>query len=145
VKGRFQKQIGEMTLICLYPKKVSGKLLETTIGCLNHAACLYHYMKHFNGGLYQGHFRVQSRNNWTSLTFHEKQDLRLHKCFLDKVNMGISMNNLTFKKPSIIYIILMHQNLGWDGIILPQKVHKRFHLRTSINSLEFLACTIPIG
>jgi hypothetical protein len=80
---------------------VKHKHIETTIGRLNHVAGIYNPMRHFLGCLYQAQCRA-SQFGWTSLTCYEKMDLHLMTSFLDYAAQGISMNVLTFHKPTVI-------------------------------------------
>jgi hypothetical protein len=80
-------------------KCAKHKLLESMIGRLNHVAGIYQPMRHFLGRLYQAQFRA-STSGWTKLTYNKKMDLHLMISFLDQAKVGISMNLLTFKKPT---------------------------------------------
>jgi hypothetical protein len=124
------------------------KHIETTIGCLNHVAGIYNPMRHFLGHLYQAQFRA-TQSGWTSLTCNEKMDLHLMTSFYNYTAQGISMNVLTFCKPTVIY----HSDASEFGIgcfNITSGNAWRFEilvdcrLRTSLKSLEFLLCVITI-
>jgi hypothetical protein len=63
-------------------------------------------------------------------------DLALHSEFLTYANQGVSLNITSFYQPTLIYIIT-GRAWRWE---LPVDCR----LRTSINSLEFLACVIKV-
>jgi hypothetical protein len=79
------------------------KDLESLLGCLNHVACIFHPMRHFLGRIYQALYRGNLTQGRTSLKETEIQDLELLSSFLDLAARGVSMNNLTFGKPTHIY------------------------------------------
>jgi hypothetical protein len=75
--------------------------------------------------------------------------LHLSLQFLDYAKTGISINNIVFQKPSLFY----HSDaseLGMGGYNISMGLAWRFEipaqcqLRTSLNSLEFLASVITI-
>lgn len=78
-----------------------------------------------------------------------KSDLHLMASFLDKAKNGISLNNITFSKPTHIYHSdALEFQLG--GYNMLSRRAWRFelptdcHLKTPLNSLEFIACIIKI-
>ncbi len=128
--------------------RVKHKHIESIIGRLNHVAGIYLSMRHFLGRLYQAQFRASS-SGWTSLTYNEKMDLNLMISFLNHANEGLSMNLLTFRKPTILYRSDASEfGIGGYNIVtgyawrLELPVDCR--LRTSLNSLEFLSCMIKL-
>jgi len=84
-------------------KKVSHQLLESTIGRLNHVACIFAPMKHYMGRLYQALYRASSSNVFARLSCEESSDLETHLSFLAAAKRGLSLNNLVFRKPTMIY------------------------------------------
>jgi hypothetical protein len=128
--------------------KVKHKHLETTIGRLNHVAGIYHPMKHFLGRLYQAQYRA-SVSGWTKLSSNEKMDVHLMISFLNQASEGISLNLLTFRKPTTLYRSDASE-FGIGGYNITSGNAWRFEipvdcrLRTSLNSLEFLSCMITI-
>jgi hypothetical protein len=128
--------------------KFKHKHLESTIGRLNHVAAIYNPMRHFLGRLYQAQYRAV-KSGWTSLTYNEKMDLHLMISFLDSAHDGLSMNLLTFRKPTHLYRSDSSEfGLGGYNITTGKawrfKIPVDCHLRTSLNSLEFIACLITI-
>jgi hypothetical protein len=105
-------------------------------------------MRHFLGRLYQAQFRA-STSGWTTLTNHEKMDLHLMISFLNQASNGISMNLLTFRKPTKVYRSDASE-FGIGGYNITSGLTWRFELpvdcrlRTSLNSLEFLSCMITL-
>jgi hypothetical protein len=130
-------------------KKVKAKNLEAILGSLNHVACIYNPMRHFLGRIYQAFYRASSSRGWTTLKETEILDFQTLTSFLNSAKEGISMNNLTFRKPSHIYRSDSSE-FGMGGYNITSGVAWRFELpidcrlRTSINSLEFIACLINI-
>jgi hypothetical protein len=128
--------------------RVRHKIIETTIGRLNHVAGIYRPMRHFLGHLYQAQFRA-SHSGWTCLSYNEKMDLHLMISFLDYANQGISMNVLTLQKPTLIYRSDASE-FGIGGYNITSgnawcfELPVDCHLRTSLNSLEFISCMITI-
>lgn len=139
--------VSDINLMICAPQ-VKHKHLETTIGQLNHVAGIYSPMCYFLGCLYQAQFRA-STSSWTGLIYNEKMDLHLMISFLDQASQGISMNLLTFRKPTNIY----HSNaseFGIGGYNIATGNTWQFelpldcHFRTSLNLLEFISCVITI-
>jgi hypothetical protein len=128
---------------------VTAKQLEAILGSLNHVACLYNPMRHFLGRIYQALYRANSTKGRTKLKEKEIQDFHTLVSFLDSASKGISMNILTFRKPTHIYRSDSSE-FGLGGYNIISGIAWRFELpvdcrlRTSINSLEFLACIINI-
>lgn len=105
-------------------------------------------MHHFLGRLYQAQYRA-TKSGWMSLTCNEKMDLHLMICFLDSAHDGLSMNLLTFRKPTHFYRSDASEfGLGGYNITTSKawcfEIPVDCHLRTSLNSLEFIACMITI-
>ncbi len=129
--------------------KVKAKDIEAILGSLNHVACIYHPMRHFLGRIYQALYRASSSKGWTTLREAEILDFQTLVSFLNSAKEGISMNILTFRKPSQIYRSDSSE-FGMGGYNITSGVAWRFEipidcrLRTSINSLEFIACIINI-
>jgi hypothetical protein len=133
----------------LSASKSSYQRLETLLGRLNHMACIFLPMRHFLGRLYKALYRAKAKLSWTALFPNELEDLRLHKEFLLYANRGVSLNIIAFRKPTCIfrsdasefglggYSILSGAAWRWEIPI-------ELRLRTSINSLEFIACVITV-
>jgi hypothetical protein len=128
--------------------KVSHKNLEVLLGRLNHVASIIPILRHFLGRLRHALLR-STKHNWTYLRLCEKSDLHLIQSYLDEAKKGISLNNLVFRKPSIIYRSDACE-FGLGGYNITSGNAWRFELplqcrlKTSINSLEFIACVITI-
>ncbi len=129
-------------------KKVSSKQLESTLGRINHFANILSIIRHFLGRIRQALWRA-SKHKWTTLKLCEKTDLHLILKFMVEANQGISINNLVFRKPTIIlrsdaseFGIGGYNILSGRAWRLELPVDCR--LRTSLNSLEFIACVISI-
>jgi hypothetical protein len=129
-------------------KQVCSSQLETIIGHLNHTASILSMMRHFMGRICQALYR-SLRNGWTCLRLCEKSDLHLMVEFLAKAKNRISLNNITFRKPTHLYRSDASE-FGLAGYNMLSGKAWRFQLpincrlKTSLNSLEFIACIITI-
>jgi hypothetical protein len=135
--------------ILISSKRVHESKLEKMIGCLNHIAYLFDMLRHFLSRLREALQR--SRNNsWTSLKIAEKQDLILMKQFIKKASLqGVSINNLTFRKPTHIYQsdASLHGLGGYNliaGKAWRYEIPEHLRLKASLNSLEFIAALLTI-
>jgi len=134
--------------IILSSKRVSSKELEILIGRLNHCASILPPMRYFLGRLRFTLLR-SSKSNWTTLSLSEKSDLYLMQNFLDYAKNGVSMNTIVFRKPTHIFRSDASE-FGLGGYKLTSGKAWRFELlvdcrlKSSLNSLEILACTITI-
>jgi hypothetical protein len=63
-------------------RKSFFKSLESTIGRINHVACILHPMQHYRGQLYQALKRSSLSNGWTSFSDEEIVDLEIFLSFL---------------------------------------------------------------
>ncbi len=105
-------------------------------------------MRCFLGQLYQAQYRAV-KSEGTSLNYNEKMDLHLMISFLDSAHDGLSMNLLTFRKPTHLYRS-DSSKFGLGGYNITTGKAWRFEipvdcrLRTFLNSLEFIACLITI-
>jgi hypothetical protein len=130
-------------------RKAYHKILESSIGRLNHVACILSPMRHYMGRLYQALFRASSLGGWTRLTQTEIDDLQTLQSFLSAANKGLSLNNLVYRKPSKIYRSGASE-FGIGGYNIVTGIAWRIELpvscrlRTSLNSLEFLGCVVSI-
>jgi hypothetical protein len=128
--------------------RVNTKQLEQNVGRLNHTASILPLMRHFISRLYHALYRAQ-KNRWTCLRVIEKSDLHLILSFLRHAFNGVSMNNVVFRKPTNIYRSDAIE-FGIGGYNILTGTAWRFELpvdcrlRTSLNSLEFIACMISI-
>ena len=126
----------------------SYKLLESTLGRLNHVAGIIPMLRHFLGRLRHALFR-SSQHKWTKFRMCELADLHICLQMLDEASTGISINNIVFRKPNIFYRSDASE-FGIGGYNLISGSAWRFELpihlrlRSSLNSLEFLASVITI-
>jgi hypothetical protein len=112
-------------------------------------AGIYNLMRHYLGRIYHALYRANSAKGWMALNANKRLDFLTLISFLDSAKRGVSMNSLTFRKPTHIYR-LDASEFGLGGYNTSSRVAWHFelpvdcHLHTSINSLEFLACVINI-
>jgi hypothetical protein len=130
-------------------KRVKESTLEELIGCLSHVASLMNMLRHFMSRLYQALHRSR-HNGWTKLRLSEKEDLIIFQKFLHITTFhGVSMNNLTYRKPTHIlrsdfsFFGLGGYNIA-SGKAWRLEIPEDCRLQTSLNSLEFLAAMISI-
>jgi hypothetical protein len=131
-------------------KMISSRrtILESTIGRLNHTAGFIPMLRHFLGSLRQALFR-SATNKWTNFRLCEISDLHICLTMLDHAATGIPIHNIVFRKPTIFYRSDASE-FGLGGYNLTSGLAWRYQLpvdlrpRTSLNSLEFLACVITI-
>jgi hypothetical protein len=136
-------------------KKLSMHQLETIIGRLNHAATACPLMRYYLNRL------RHTLQKWKSDSFPKSQekylpksallDLQLWKDhFLPKIHEGISINIITYRRPSILCWSdacpkgmrgYNHEGLAWRWEI-PQKYQKR--VQNKNNTLEFLASLLTV-
>jgi len=105
-------------------------------------------MRHFLNRLRSALLR-SLKSGWTCLSIYEKGDLHLMQSLLEKSTKGISINNVVFRKPTHIYCSDASEfGLGGYNLISGRawrfEIPPDYRLRTSINSLEFLACIITV-
>jgi len=129
--------------------RVHYKRLESLLGRLNHIAYILSPMRHFMGRLYKALYRAKARKGWTTLTANELQDLGLHGDFIQLARQGVSLNNITFCKPSVVLRSdACECGMGGynpaTGKAWRWEIPADLRLRTSINSLEFMASVISI-
>lgn len=101
------------------------------------------------GRLYKDLYRAKKSLRWTTVQPSELEDLLLHKTFLFYANRGVSLNNISYRKPTHIYRSDASE-FGFGGYNVASgeswrwEIPVNLRLRTSINSLEFIACVITI-
>ncbi len=81
---------------------VCVKQLESMLGQLNHVPNIISMLRHFLGRL-QHTFLWASKYKWTTQKLSEKSDLFLILAFMDEAKKAISMNNLLFRKPKMVF------------------------------------------
>lgn len=79
--------------------------LETTLGRLAHTFTIIPHMIHFTSRIRSEMYRSSNRRNKKGIKLSEEVilDLSLHLNFLEIAHKGISMNLITFRKPTIAY------------------------------------------
>jgi len=129
--------------------KVDKKQMESLIGRLDHVAFLMDMLRHFMSRLRNALQRT-IKTRFTTLSLSEMEDLKLMDKFLNIASSsGVSLNLLTFRKPTHLYRsdASLH-GLGGYNIVtgrawrIELPVDCRF--RTSLNALEFIATVIAI-
>jgi len=141
---RWSKDINKM----ISSGKSSNELLESTIGRLNHVAVIIPMLRHFLGTLRHAFLR-SSQHKWTRFGMCEIADLHICLKMLDDATLGIPINHIVFRKPNIFYRSDAYE-FGIGGYNLISGRAWRFELpvnlrlRSSLNSLEFIASVITI-
>ena len=132
----------------LHRKSTNSKDIQSLLGRLENVATIIPMFGHFLNNIRQTEIRATAsgRNQMINRRTHE--DLKLAQLFLNKAHAGVSMNLLTYRKPTRIYINdASEHGLGgfstlgraWTWII-PNKLRGR----ARINLLEFLAQVMSI-
>jgi hypothetical protein len=129
--------------------RVNYKVLESMLGRLNHVAGIFPPMRHFMGHLYSALYRARARKGGTVLSASKLEDLGLHADFIRLAQSGVSLNNVTYRKPTHIHRSDAYDFGLWGYNLVFGKAWRweipvDLRLRTSIDSLEFLACVITI-
>jgi hypothetical protein len=122
--------------------RTSKKTLEIVVGRLNHAASIIPISRHFLSRL---HFNLSRMKEFKKYYLPNQvlKDLKLWMKILQKANMGISLNLLTYRTPNKIYWSdACEYGIGGISIdgkawrwIIPENLRNRAH----INLLEFMA------
>jgi hypothetical protein len=130
--------------------KVKQSTMETLVGCLNHVAYLMDMLQHFMSRLRMA-LQRSSLHQFTILKTSEKDVLKLMIHFLHiAASKGVSVNNLSFRKPNHVY----HSDASLHGIggynILSNKAWRfqlptNCRLCTTLNSLELLQHLLLFG
>jgi hypothetical protein len=129
--------------------RVSHSTMESLIGRLNHVGFLMDMLRHFMSRLRQALQRT-TLHRFTYLRNSEKADLGLLLHFLYIASTkGVSMNNLSYRKPTHLYRSDASLfGVGGYNILSGRAWHFQIpvdcRLRTSLNSLEFIAALISI-
>ena len=128
--------------------RTNKKVLEVTLGRLNHAATVLPLARHFLSRL---SFATHSAEYFKPVKLNKStiKDLELWIQLLTKLRNGISMNLLTIRPPNIVMWTDACEH-GLGGISYPRGRAWRFHIssdlrhRAHINLLEFLAILVGI-
>jgi len=91
----------------IYTKRVSYALLESIIGRLNHAATACPIMRYFLSRIHlvliNWDISKKSKKVECYLSSQVLEDLQLWKdCFLPKISRGLSLNLITYRRPSFL-------------------------------------------
>jgi hypothetical protein len=140
--------VGKLRRLANLPgQRANAKELETTIGRLNHAACVVPNSRPFLRRLY----RASEHRACGSVRLSNSQveDLKLWEAFVDAAAEGILINRLVFRWPSrIVRVDACPQGMG--GYSLQRGVAWRLLLpldwigRGSLNCLAFLAALVGV-
>jgi hypothetical protein len=130
--------------------KVKQSTMETLVGCLNHVAYLMDMLQHFMSRLRMA-LQRSSLHQFTILKTSEKDDVKLMIHFLHiAASKGVSVNNLSFRKPNHVYRsdASLHGIGGYN--ILSDKAWRfqlptNCRLCTTLNSLELLQHLLLFG
>ena len=129
-------------------RSMPNKELQSILGRLENIAQIMISLGHFLGNIRYMQILAENKGHSIRLNTQTKEDLKLVKQFIQRAEEGISMNLLTFRAPSIIYICdALEYALGgfashertWSFRI-PKNLRNRAH----INILEYLAQIISI-
>jgi hypothetical protein len=139
-------------------KKASKEELDTLIGRLNHAAGVLPLARYYLNRIRRAASAQdidttrmpKTKTKWLSKTV--LQDLHLfHETFLPKIHMGISINLLTYRRPThIIFSDACPKGLGGYSVNTGKawrwEIPTEFEdsLKNKNNTLEFLAAVISI-
>ena len=131
-------------------KTISHDDLISLIGKLENVITIVTMMGHFMNNLYSLEEKAFAAiPHSVKIPQRAKEDAKLHRTCLEKARQGISMNILTFRKPTHVIIgdacehglgaANLESGVGWRFII-PENLRGRAH----INLLEFLTQAIQI-
>jgi len=132
----------------LQNKTVSNTTLMSILGRLENVAQVLIILGHFLSNIRSLQMIAERKNHNIKLNTRSRLDLVLAKDFLTKVNGGVSMNLLTFRKPTNIHICdasehglggFANHGRAWSYVI-PLEVRGRAH----INILEYLAQVVAV-
>ena len=139
--GAWTGQIKEI----LKTKRVTAKALETVLGRLTNAASILPMARHFLPRLRFRHLKMEKYKDIT-LNATLLADLELCLRVFRKTNLGISMNAVSCRLPTICYYKdACPQSLGgWNygGEFYDFCITEKLLNHAHINELEFLACVI---
>ena len=125
--------------------KTSFSELETLIGRLGHVSVVIQHSKHFMSRLRYLMNRAKHRRI-IPIDQESKEDLNFHLKILKKAHLGISMNLLTFREPTIAYRSdACPAGMGGysnNGRSWRFQIPQHLQFRATINMLEHLASTI---
>jgi hypothetical protein len=139
----YSKQINE----CLKEMRATFENLDTLTGRLTHVALIIPQAHHFLNRI--RHLKDCTKNRRTSkIPKPVADDLHLFLSFLKQAKDGISLNLVTFRKPTHIYRddACEHGIGGYskDGRFWRWEIPEELRSRASINILEFVASIISL-
>jgi hypothetical protein len=88
----------------LSQKSVSDEELRSILGRLEHVAIIISMFAHFFNNIRSMQIKASRSGHNAILTTRAKDDLKLSKIFLEKAHKGISMNLISFREPTHVYI-----------------------------------------
>ena len=139
------KTIGWISQIdSLLENKTAGeKDLASILGRLENVAQIMTILGHFLSNIRHMEILAANKKHNIRLSKRAKDDLELAKVFLKRVNIGVSMNLLTFRKPDVIYICdASEYGLGGfasNGRAWTYQIPIKLRNRAHINILEYIA------
>lgn len=83
-------------------KKTTHKELQSLVGRLTHLSVVMQQVLHFLSRLRFLEEKSQNRR-YVTVPHLVLEDLKLHRKFLDRINKGISLNLVTYRKPTRVY------------------------------------------
>ena len=122
--------------------KTKAKNLETLIGRLNHIALIIPLARHFLARIRFFHSNMNAFA-WYRLMPNVHDDLKLYTRILPRTRKGISMNLLTYREPTRIYLTDSYK-IGTGGFSSKGRawrwqIPKEYWVRAHINLLDFCA------
>ena len=142
--NKYQAWKNSITKI-LHDGHTTHDTLDTLIGQLTHVSAVMHPLLHFLSRLRTLKFKA-SRRRSVKLEQKHRDDLLLALRLLNKSNKGISMNLLSFRKPTHCYRAdACHWGIGGynsEGRAWRWELPTHLQWRATLNMLEFLAAVI---
>ncbi|KAI2499964.1 hypothetical protein MHU86_14538 [Fragilaria crotonensis] len=128
--------------------RASSKMLESTVGRLNHAAYVIPNARHFLGRLYRASERAKAVGS-VKLSDAQVDDIILWEKFLNDAVTGISLNRVVCRWPTrVVRVDACPQGMGGycmqSGFAWRLKLEPDLIGRGSLNSLEFLAALVGV-
>ena len=129
-------------------KSVNSKDLKSALGRLENIAIMIPMFAHFLNNIRSLEIKATNLNKNQTINKRTKDDFSIALKFIEKAHKGVSMNTITFRSPSKVYINdASEHGLGgyashgraWS-YTLPEKLRGRAH----INLLEFIAQVVSI-
>ena len=132
----------------LSQKSVSDADLRSILGRLENVAIIMSMFAHFFNNIRSMQIKAARSGHNTKITNRAKDDLNLAKKFLQKVHKGISMNLITFRKPTYTYVgDASEHGLGGfadHGRAWRYEIPLHLRGRAHINLLEYITQVVCI-